>query len=202
MYFCILLVVALANGAIAASHFTTQSSGGKPFGGIIFEILAKTKSIAVIGLSINIDSGAGSVKIDARPGIVALDDDGWIVIDTFHGVIGQGRNELTSLPDFDVPIVIHAGTKMGFYVTAGLDDAPMSIWCSMGSSLGSVYASNDDLEVVEGYSMESKNGDITWTYPRRWNGSIRYSAIDGHPTSSTVPTKAPLDTLKVHTRTC
>ncbi len=201
MYFCILLIVTLAKGAIAAFHFTTQSSGGEPFSGNVFEIAAKTKSIAVIGLSINIESGAGFIKIDARPGNVATGIDGWTVINTFHGVIGMGRNELTSLPDFDVPVVIHVGTKMGFYVTTGLDDAPGSIWCSMGSSIGSVYASNDDLEVAEGYSTESRNGDITWTYPRRWNGSIRYSVIDDHPTSSPTPTKASFDVIKVHNRT-
>jgi hypothetical protein len=205
MYFGFFLVVALAKGAIAASTFTTQFGGGERSGGNIFEIVAKTKPIAVIGLSINIDNGTGSIKIEARPGPgrdVDLNDDGWILVNTFPGVIGEGRNKLTSLPDFDAPVIIYEGNKLTFYVTANLDNAPRSIWCSMGSSLGSVYASNDDLEVVEGYSTESDNGDITLTYPRIWNGAIRYSVFDDHLTSSTVSTKEPVDIHKVHNRAC
>ena len=205
MYFGFILFAALANGAIAASTFTTQFGGDERSGGNIFEIVAKTKPIAVTGLSINIDNGTGKIKVEARPGpgrVVDLNDDGWIVINSFPGVTGQGRNKLTSLPDFDVPVLIPAGTKLAFYVTTSPDYAPGGIWSNMGSSLGSAYASNDDLEVAEGYAAESADGHITWTYPRRWNGAIRYSVSNDQPTSSTAPTETPADIPKVHNRAC
>ncbi|KAL3764900.1 hypothetical protein ACHAW5_003549 [Stephanodiscus triporus] len=66
----------------------------------------------------------------------------------------------------------------------------------MGSSLGSSYASNDDLEVVEGYAAESADGHTTWTYPRRWNGAIRYSVSNDQHTSSTAPTDTSADIPK------
>jgi hypothetical protein len=191
MRFGIVLIVALATCAFAANTLTTQFGGGEQSEGNIFEIAARTKPIAVTGLSINVDNGTGDIKIETRPGpgrVVDLDDDGWIVINSFHEVIGQGRNKLTPLPDFDVPVVIPAGTKLAFYVTTSRNNAPGSIWCSVGSSLGSVYASNDDLEVVEGYAAEShNNGLITWKHPRRWNGAIHYSVSNDQLVSSTAP---------------
>ena len=191
MHFSTVLLVSLANCAFAATTLTTQFGGDELSEGNIFEIAARTKSIAVTGLSINFDNGTGDIKIETRPGpgrVVDLDDDGWIVINSFTGVIGQGRSELTPLPDFDVPVVIPAGTKLAFYVTASLNNAPGSIWCSVGSSLGSVYASNDDLEVAEGYAAESHDtGLITWKHPRRWNGAIRYSVSNAQLASVGIP---------------
>ena len=179
MHFSLVLIVSLATCAFAATTLTTQFGGDEQSEGNIFEIVARTRPIAVTGLSINVDNGTSDIKIETRPGpgrVVDLDDNEWIVINSFPGVIGQGRNKLTPLPDFDVPVVIPAGTKLAFYVTASLNNAPGIIWCSVGSSLGSVYASNDDLEVVEGYAAESHyDGLITWKHPRRWNGAIRYS---------------------------
>ena len=191
MHFSIVLIASLATCAFAATTLTTQFGGDEQSEGNIFEIVARTKPIAVTGLSINVDNGASDIKIETRPGpgrVVDLDDDEWIVINSFPGVIGQGRNKLTPLPDFDVPVVIPAGTKLAFYVTASLNNAPGIIWCSVGSSLGSAYASNDDLEVVEGYAAESHdNGLITWEHPRRWNGAIRYSVSNAQLASVGIP---------------
>jgi hypothetical protein len=206
MFFGTVLIVAFANCAVAAITFSTQFGGDEQSEGNAFGIVAKTKPITVIGLSINIDNGTSSIKIESRPGpgrVDDFDDNGWIFINSFPGVIGQGRNKLTPLPDFDVPVVIHAGTKLVFYLTRSPNNVQGSIWCSVGSSLGSVYASNDDLEVVEGYAAESdKNGLITWKHPRRWIGAIRYSVSNNQLASSTALSQTTIGIPKVCNRGC
>ena len=119
------------------------------------------------------------------------EDSGWTLVDEFAGVVGQGKNIPTPLPDFSPPFVIAASTKQAFYITA---TTAVNIWYHSGTSYETAYASNEDLEILEGYGGGSANGYTGWGGPRRWNGNVYYEVIE---MPSSVPSLAPSLTQSV-----
>jgi len=170
--------------------------------GNIFEIVAKSKQISVTRFDINIDAGTDTIEIKSRPGVsgrvVDLNDSGWALVNAFAGVVGQGKNNVTPLPAFDVPINIPAGSKQAFYVTTTPGYIPVNIWYHSGTSYENAYASNDDLELLEGYGVGSANGYTGWGGPRRWNGNVYYTVSDNGSTTSpvSIPSESPSVTSK------
>ena len=161
--------------------------------GNIFEIVAKHSPVSVSRFDININDGTDTIEVKSRPGVpgrvVDLDDDGWTLVNSFPGVVGQGTNNVTPLPTFDTPVVIPAGSKQAFYITTTIGYAPMDIYYSIGSLEGRVYESNDDLELLEGHAVVVANGHTVFSTPRRWNGIVHYSVL-AEPTST--PTISPV----------
>jgi len=168
--------------------------------GNIFEIVAKSQPISVTRFDININDGTDTIEVKSRPGVpgrvVDLDDDGWAPINSFPGVVGQGKNNVTPLPEFDVPVTIPAGSKQAFYITTTVGYAPVDIYYSIGSLEGRVYDSNDDLELLEGHAVVVQNGYTVFSTPRRWNGIVHYSVSGDEPTTSPVPTTPPVEAPK------
>lgn len=134
--------------------------------GNIFEVRAKGKHVSVVRLDINMDAALGTVEVWSRPGdMVPNDDGGWFLLKSFD-ITGQGKGNITSLPAFEFPIVIPPGSKQSFYVTTTSENA--DLWYSVGELLGSAYASNKNLEVLDAYAVGYYFKGIA--QPRRWNG--------------------------------
>ena len=117
-----------------------------------------------------------------------MNDGGLALIKTFQ-VEGQRKGLVTSLPNFVYPFIIPAGQRQSFYIATNSTD--IDFWDSDGSDLGLVFASDDDLEIAEGYAIgHNWKG---FASPRQWNGAVRYTVLAGDPTASPVvqPTDVP-----------
>lgn len=194
--------------------FSTPFAGTLHTDGNIFEIVAKSEPVSVLRFDINMDSATDTIVVRTQPGVrfvyplktqhptintynmfncsnvkligrvVTLDDTGWALVNSFPGVVGQGKNNATPLPAFDVPLVIPAGSKQAFYITTTAAQTNPHMWYSMGTSEGSMFASNNDMEVLEGHAVGTVNGWTGWTTPRKWNGVVHYSVPNNEPTIS------------------
>lgn len=160
-----------------------------PADGSIFEVVSKGRQIFISGFDVNMDTGTDTVSVYTRPGyLVPMNDGGWALIKTFQ-VEGQGKGLVTSLPDFVYPFIIPPGQMQSFYIATNSTD--IDFWYSDGSDLGTVFASNDDLMINEGYAIgHNWRG---YASPRQWNGAVRYTVLADDPTASPVvePTDVP-----------
>ena len=112
------------------------------------------------------DALTGKIEVWSRPGdMVTYDDGGWFLIKSFE-ITGQGKGEVTSLPKFTYPVIIPAGSKQSFYVTTTVDD--VDLWYSFGKLLGQAHASDDNLDITEGYALGYPF--LGTASPRIWNG--------------------------------
>eukprot|EP00985_Skeletonema_marinoi_P011682 scaffold5559_cov193-Skeletonema_marinoi.AAC.10 len=126
--------------------------------------------------------GTDTVSVYSRPGnLVASDDGNWLLIKSFE-VTGQGKGLATTLPDFDFPVVVPAGFKQSFYVAT--NSTGIDFWYSPGTELGHAFASNDDLDILEGYAIG--NAWKGFAVPRQWNGAVHYSVGANVPTASPI----------------
>ncbi|KAL7501649.1 hypothetical protein ACHAWT_009461 [Skeletonema menzelii] len=167
----------------------TNYNGNLHADGSIFEVVSKGQQLSITSLDVNMDAGTDTVSVYARPGnLVASNDGGWLLIKSFE-ITGQGRGVVTSLPDFDSPIIVPAGFKQSFYIETNSTD--IDFWYGDGTELGTVLSSNDDLSVLEGYAIgHAWRG---FAAPRQWNGAVHYSVAANVPTASPVlgPTSSP-----------
>ena len=102
------------------------------------------------------------------------DADSWTLITDADGlqVMSAGPGTPTTLPiDAFAPIVMAKNTTLAFYVTLTTPD----INYSEGTEVGSVYASNADLQILEGAGVEYPFA--SYTAPRVWNGALRYRKV-------------------------
>ena len=130
-------------------------------------------------------------KPDSHSGF-EQDDASWFSIgDTT--VEGKGAGLETKLPEFSfLPVVIFEDSVQAFYITL---TTPYMLYTN-GLQFGSVYASNDDLAILEGVGVSYAFG--AFYSPRTWNGAIFYSdGTDeiiyptGSPSESRNPTSTP-----------
>lgn len=146
------------------------------------------------------DAGTDTVSVYSRPGnLVASNDGGWLLIKSFE-VTGQGKGLVTSLPNFDYPVIVPAGFKQSFYIATNLTD--VDFWYSSGTALGNAFASNDDLDILEGYAIG--NGWKGYAFPRQWNGAVHYSVPGDAPSAPTVsePTSSPASSAAPSFKVC
>ena len=83
-------------------------------------------------------------------------------------ITGAGFGRGTSLPALAAPATIPAGATYSFYITIANRTLGTSLGFTRGSGVGSVAASDDHLEIGEGYSLAYPFG--TYTADMRWNG--------------------------------
>lgn len=186
-----LIVAVVSQFYVATSQqsLETNFDGTLHASGQIFEVVAKSQAISITSFDVNMDAGTDEVSVYSRPGDLVASDDGlWLLISAFN-VTGQGRGLKTSLPSFDFPVVVPAGLKQSFYVAT--NSTTIDFWYSTGTGteLGTVLASNDDMDVYEGYAIG--NAWRGYAVPRQWNGVIYYSTGGTvTPTASPVLTTA------------
>ena len=180
--------------ATTSSHETTFKDEIRANGNL-FQIQAKEKDLSIQGLDIHTDLPPTSIQVRVwtRSGDLITTDDGkWVSV--FEGeVTGQGIGNPTSLGCFSTAISVPAGSAQSFFVS--LPSANMMY--TNGTSLSSVFDSNDDLTVFEGYGVGSYSlgSSSTDVYePRIWNGVVRYTtsiAGAGSPWDNTCGSNAP-----------
>ena len=158
-----------------------ESGGGA---GNMFDVVALNSSdIEILEMDIH-TGGAGNataanytVMIYTKEGSYVgneTDADSWTLITDADGlqVMSAGPGTPTTLPiDAFAPIVMAKNTTLAFYVTLTTPD----INYSEGTEVGSVYASNADLQILEGAGVEYPFA--SYTAPRVWNGALRYRKV-------------------------
>jgi len=83
-------------------------------------------------------------------------------------VSGEGKGNVTSLPDFATPVIIPPGATYSFYITVANLWLGTNLWYNVGSQVGSIVASDDYLEIGEGYAVAYPF--LGYSAQRRWNG--------------------------------
>ena len=146
--------------------------------GNIFTIKAKTQSIAIKSFDINMSGppapNPAPVEVYFAPGI----DPGSYQPSSFPyqlifqgDITGEGTGNVTSLPDFATPVVIPAGATYSFYITVANLWLGTNLWYNIGSQVGSIVASDDNLEIGEGYAVAYPF--LGYSAQRRWNGKYK-----------------------------
>lgn len=143
-------------------HFICRSVDGN-----IFEIRTKEYPVTIERIDIHMQAVTLPIAVWYRTGAQDqfYDDSYQNAIDI--EVTGNGPNVVTPLPAFDSPIVLLAGTVHTFYITT-IKNGQEALYYGDGSELGSVYASDDFIEIVEGYAMRFSFSSPA--FPRQWNG--------------------------------
>jgi hypothetical protein len=157
---CLLIIDALTT--LLSLHFRLVD-------GNIFEIKTKTHSVSVERMDIHMVAASHPIQVWYRPG-----NQSPVYVETYENafdddVTGNGPNVATPLA-FDTPIVIPANTTYTFYVTTSQNGA-LALYYEFGTLLGQAYASDDFLDINEGYQMRysfSSPGQ-----PRKWNGEFQ-----------------------------
>lgn len=160
--------------AEAATSNTTSLflslAGGNGSSGNMFDIVAQT-NIEVNGFDIHLSNTiTNTIEIWYRPGTWVgfnTSNAGWTMAGTTT-VTGMGTGNLTQVPlTFTVPIP--GGQTYGFYVTT---NGGGSVAYTNGTAIGNVWASNSDLQLLEG----NGGGYFSVTFsPRAFNGQVKYS---------------------------
>jgi len=188
-YAFVLLAVAMSLAQALDGTLVTSIDGVSNADGNIFEIAAKANPVTVERIDVHLAAKTGPIEIWFYPGTAtpiynSLYQQALYVDD----VTGNGHGAITPLPDLTNPIVIPAGETYTLYVT-GADSEAHDMYYSTGTGLGQVYASDDNLEIREGYvSGYPFRGSAS---PRQWNGVLYYSVPDS---GSTPITSSPVST--------
>jgi hypothetical protein len=139
--------------------------------GNMFEIAAKDQPVLIERLDINMGEGTEPVEVYYRPGHVNYTyDDSYKLI--FGGnITSAGKGLATPLPPFTSPVLVTPGTPVTFYVTIA-NRYGANLWYSIGVGSGTTYASDENIDIIEGYAS-----GYPWTgqvaYDRQWNGKSK-----------------------------
>ena len=83
-------------------------------------------------------------------------------------IAGQGKGNVTSLPELASRVVIPPGATYSFYITIADLWLGTSVYYNIGSQVGSVVASDTYLEIGEGWALGYPF--LGYSAQRRWNG--------------------------------
>ncbi len=173
MTFFTLWLATLAASAEAATLSTT-SAGGNASNGAMFDVYA-TNALTISSIrsySYSATSGCSYLIYYTTSTLssVLTTSSAWtLVASGTHSATSAGGAWDASL---STPITVSAGSRIALYITY----TSCSLQYTTTSSLGSVYASNSDMSIYEGYgrSYSSTFGGSSFS-PRTWNGTITYS---------------------------
>jgi len=161
----------------------------------MFEIVAKDQPVLIERLDINMGAGTETVEVYYRLGHVDNQyDDSYKLI--FRGdITGTGKGLVTSLPSFTSPVLVTPGTPVTFYVTIA-NVYGTNMWYSVGVGSGTTYASDPNIDIIEGYASPYPGSDVIegyasgypwtgYTLDRQWNGKSKgrnvTASISFHP---------------------
>ncbi|MEO0435351.1 MAG: hypothetical protein AAF098_00425 [Pseudomonadota bacterium] len=185
----------------AAQSLSTTFVGGNSNVGNMFDIVAQD-TITITGFDINCDSTSPvSVSLYAKAGTYVGSEttpSNWTLLDTADNVSCAGTGNPTSVPTA-LSYVVPMGTTHALYLTLEGPGVEFDDFIySNGSAVGNVFASNSELQILEGAGM----GIVLFqnpVVPRVWNGTIFYSlgAVSpppggGSSTPESIPTLPPI----------
>ncbi|MDX5326998.1 MAG: PKD domain-containing protein, partial [Bacteroidota bacterium] len=153
-----------------ADSLLTTFAAGNGQSGNMFDIVVKN-GISLTGLSVNPQgSGSQTFEVYHRTGSFSGFENssaGWTLIETHVGTAvtsGKYYFPLTT------PLTLAPGTH-ALYVTATTG----SVSYTNGSNPGGVYASNNDIDFLEGIGKSYPFGSTF--NPRIWNGILHYGSV-------------------------
>ncbi len=168
-----------------AASLTTTYAGGNEGPGAMFDVVA-LHPITITGLAINLFSGRlHTFEIYGRSGTWVGHQDssaGWTLLGS-TSVNSAGNDVPTTIP-ISLHVSLAAGDRYAFYATS----TNWYVVYTNGSAVGNVFASDTNLQILEGAGKGYPFGD-TFT-PRVVNATITYSL----PSSSTAVPVPALDT--------
>ncbi|MFK7741393.1 MAG: hypothetical protein AB8H80_13840 [Planctomycetota bacterium] len=169
--------LALSSLAVAQTPaLTTTFAGGNGQSGNMFDIVAlNVDGVTIDYFDVNLDPGTWDLEVykltvpgPYQPSVNTAAD--WTLIGSTTGVVSNGNNVPTQLP-IGVCEFIPSGATQAFYVTV---TNGTSINYTNGGTTGDVFASNADLQFLEGAGLAYPfSSDFN---PRVFNGTIYYRA--------------------------
>jgi len=168
-------VVAVAAATLSAqSPLTTTFIGGYSREGGMFDIVGVTP-VVITGFDVHMTGTATIEVYSVTAGTTFVGNDNnpaaWTLLGTAPNVVGAGLGVPTPVP-ITLNVPINPGQQRGFYVTttstAGTTEH------GLATLIGSVFAQNSDIQVLEGIAKGYPFGSSVPT--RRWNGRIHYVA--------------------------
>jgi hypothetical protein len=172
--FSTLLLLSIAN----AASLSTTSAGGNGSNGAMFDVYAyNTATITdITSYSYSSYSSGCSYYIyytTSTLSSVLTNSSAWTLLTSgTTGALSAGGTWNVSLP---TPLVISAGSRVALYVTF---NSSCTIQYTNGSAVGTVYASNSDIAIYQGYGKSYPFGSSF--SPRVWNGTITYTTCTSY----------------------
>ena len=153
-----------------ADSLLTTFAAGNSQSGNMFDLVVKN-GITLTGLTVNpTGSGAVTFEVYYRSGSYSGFENssaGWTLIETHVGTSVTPGGYFFPLT---TPLTMAPGTH-ALYVTA----TSGSVSYTNGSSVGSIYASNNDIDFLQGIGKSYPFGS-TFS-PRIWNGILHYGSV-------------------------
>ncbi len=160
-------------GPPVAMPLSSTFVGGNSGEGNMFDITAQN-TIVVTGFEGHIAaSQSADIEIYYKKGNYAgfeNDKNAWIFAGSAAGVVGQGIGIPTAYP-VALNVAIPAGQTFAFYITSKNAD----INFTYGTLAGNVFASDNNIQLKEGNSIEYPFGNPT--EPVQWNGIVHYTTV-------------------------
>lgn len=174
----ILFSVGVAHGSVITTTFASNNGQS----GNMFDVVNLVGDLTVTGFDLNLDDGTFDIEIYSKSGSYLgfeTDASAWSLIDT--GSVTSAGIDLATF--FDVSDFLLSGlSTTSLYITT---TGSTAMNYTNGSSAGSVYADNGELQILEGVGKSAGFGS-TFS-PRIWNGSIYYETAGS---GSSVPAPA------------
>lgn len=169
--FLLAILIAPLHASTAASLTTTYDCClGQE--GNMFDVVLDDQDLYITGFDVNISYGTYDMALYSIDGTWQGSENtaaNWSLMSTTS--VTSAGPEAATYADFD-DFWLSANSSTGLYITLtnNLDVGVM--YYSNGTAEGNVWASNSDLQILEGIGIEYAFGN---TYsPRGWNGSIYY----------------------------
>jgi len=174
----LLAALAISSVAIAQSPLTTTFTTNNGQDGNMFDVVAtNANGVTINYFDVNLDAGSWDMEVykltTPGPYLPSVNNAAdWTLVGTAMGVTSAGGDQPTLLP---IPVCeyIPAGQTQSFYVTC---TGGFGINYVNGTTTGTVFASNADLEFLEGAGLQYP---FTANFnPRVWSGNIHYIVGD------------------------
>jgi hypothetical protein len=170
---CLLLAISVAPlHSVTAASLTTTYDCCLGQEGNMFDVQVADNDLFVTGFDVNLSYGTYDLALYSINGSwqgsenTAAD---WSLLSTT--TVSSTGPGIATYADFD-DFWLSANSSTGLYITltSNLDTGVM--YYSDGTSVGSLWAANSDLQLLEGIGVEYAFG--TTYSPRGWNGTIYY----------------------------
>ncbi|MCC7429894.1 immune inhibitor A [bacterium] len=189
---------AVAMKSNAQTLVVTYASGNSS-AGAMFDLVALT-DITITSFDGHFDPGTYNVEIWKKTALGTYQGSltnqaDWTLVGSTTGLISSSLAADDGTPT-PIPIPINVsvtnGTTQAFYVTVAPGSPSASLNYTNGTTVGTVYAQNSDLQFIQGHGGSYFSLSFS---PRVWNGTVHYTS--GPPTGATNPSPADLATNTV-----